>query len=248
MFRVLKFFLPLLLANAIWMSSFAGSITSNFAPLDTSLIVRFCQDFKITGSGDDAQWRKTEWVDLQKLDKGGRDYKSQFKIMYSPKGVYVLFYGEDEKITSSFEKDFDKIFKGDVFEVFFHTNPEAPIYFEYEISPLNKELVLLMVNRNEMLSGWAPWPYETESRVVKSVHVSGGKMESDAAIASWTAELFFPYSLLRAFQHVPPVKGTRWNANFCRLDYDSGSMVKWAWAPIDTSFHEISRYYPLVFE
>jgi hypothetical protein len=215
--------------------------------LDTSLIVRFCRDFKITGNGDNAQWRKTDWVNLQKLDKGGRDYKSQFKILYSPKGIYVLFYGEDEKITSSFKNDFDKLFQGDVFEVFFNTNPENSIYFEYEISPLNKELVLYMVNRNGMISGWAPWPYE-EDKVERSVSISGGKMEPGAAITSWKAELFFPYGLLSPFPRVPPVKGTHWNANFCRLDYDSGGIIKWAWAPVDTSFHELHRYYSLTFD
>jgi hypothetical protein len=214
----------------------------------TSLLVQHCNDFMINGKGDNDEWQKTVWTDLQKLDPGGKDYKSRFKILYSSTGIYVLFSGEDEKITSPFKKDFDQIFKADVFEVFFHPNPAEPIYFEYEISPLNKELVLLAANRNGIISLWAPWPYEKENKVQKLIDVSGGKMESGSAIKSWTAELFFPYSLLSPFQNTPPVKGTRWKANFCRLDYDSGSMIKWAWAPVNHSFHEIERYYALLFE
>lgn len=213
-----------------------------------TIIVRSCEDFQVTGTGDHSQWKKAEWNALQKLDKGGKDYKSQFKILYSVKGIYVLFYGEDEKITSSFYKDFDKIFQGDVFEVFFHPETTEPFYFEYEISPLNKELVLLMIKRNNTITSWSPWPYEN-NKVEKAIHLSEGDMKSDeGTLKYWIAELFIPYSLLSSFNQTPPVTGMRWNANFCRLDYDSGKMVKWAWAPIDTSFHEIDRYYPLLFE
>jgi Domain of unknown function (DUF1083). len=216
-------------------------------PPDTLYVVPRCDDFSINGKGDHPQWEKTAWTYLQKLDKGGRNYATRFKILYSAKGIYVLFEGEDNRITSNYTKDFDKIFKADVFEVFFHPNPDEPLYFEYEVSPLNKELVLFMTNRNQSISGWAPWPYE-KNKVRKKVTIYGGAMKPGAAIQSWRAEIFFPYDLLSPFQNMPPVKGTRWKANFCRLDYDSGHMVKWAWAPIDTSFHEYHRYYSLLFD
>jgi len=59
---------------------------------------------------------------------------------------------------------------------------------------------------------------------------------------------FFPYRILNPLLNVPPVSGTRWNANFCRLDYDSGSMVKWAWSPVEKSFHEYKKYFSILFE
>ncbi|WP_262249636.1 carbohydrate-binding family 9-like protein [Parapedobacter soli] len=212
------------------------------------LIVHACRDFEITGRGENAQWAATNWEALQKLDGGGKPYKSQFKMMYSPRGVYVLFYGEDDRISSSLEHDFEKIYMGDVFEVFFRSDPGQPCYFEYEISPLGKELVLLMTIRNDVLMGWAPWPYEKEDRVKKKVCVRGGPASPGACISYWTAELFIPYRLLAQLNHVPPAKGTRWYGNFCRLDYDSGNAIKWAWAPVETSFHETDNYLPLVFE
>lgn len=212
------------------------------------LLVRACRDFEITGRGENAQWAATDWVALQKLDAGGKPYKSQFKMMYSPRGLYLLFYGEDDRISSSFEHDFEKIYMGDVFEVFFQTDSDQPCYFEYEISPLGKELVLLMTTRDNVLTGWAPWPYENADRVKRNVYVVGGDARPGAAITHWMAELHIPYRLLRTFGHVPPLKGTHWHGNFCRLDYDSGSMVKWAWAPVESSFHETDRYLPLVFE
>lgn len=237
-------FLTLIIINAI--HGYARD--TNASPADSLLVVKKTADFKISGTGDHANWQKTSWTALQKLDKAGQPYTSRFKILYSAKGIYVLFNGEDAVITSPFSKDFEKIFKGDVFEVFFHPKPDEPIYFEYEVSPLDKELVLLMVSRNGYIGGWSPWPYEAGSRVEKKVTINGGVKKNGASVKAWTAELFIPYKLLGAFENTPAVKGAIWKANFCRLDYDTGTMVKWAWAPIETSFHETSRYFSLKFD
>jgi len=212
------------------------------------LPVRQCKDFAISGKGDNNEWQKTEWTNLQKLDKGGENYLSQFKILYSSGGIYVLFSGEDLIISSDFENDFDPLFKGDVFEVFFHPDPSESLYFEYEISSLEKELVLLMVKRDKLITGWNPWPYGKENGVLKKVNLVGGTMKAYSPIESWTAELFIPYKLLCAFNNTPPAKQTLWYANFCRLDYDTGKMIRWAWAPVETSFHETQHYLPLLFE
>ena len=117
---------------------------------DTPLLVHKCNDFAITGKGDNAEWQKSSWVALNKIDSNGKAYESKFKILYSSTGIYVLFSGEDDRITSRFANDFDSLFKADVFEVFFHPEISEPIYLEYEVSPLNKELIFLM-NLNRQL-------------------------------------------------------------------------------------------------
>ena len=212
------------------------------------LPVRKCADFNLTGTGDNKEWTRTEWNYLTKLDTGGKIYSSKFKILYSAKGIYVLFSGDDDKISTLFNKDFEDLFKGDVFEVFFHTDPETSIYFEYEINQLNKELVLLVPNINGKVHGWIPWHYEKNRIIKKMVNVVGGKKIANSSITSWSAELFFPYDLFSPLGNVPPASGTIWNANFCRLDYDSGKMIKWAWAPVQNSFHELKKFRPLKFE
>lgn len=221
-------------------------VVSVFAQDNTPLTVKKTVDFSITGSGENAAWERAEWVPLVQLDKG-KPYESKFKVLYSATGIYVLFYGEDERINSPFENDFDPLFRADVFEVFFHPQPSTPLYFEYEISPLNRELVLLIPNLKG-IQGWLPWNYTGERKVKKNVVVKGGPMENKAAIQSWTAELFFPYGLLSPLENTPPQSGTVWNANFCRLDYDSGSMIKWSWSPIKSSFHEYKKYRSIKFE
>lgn len=213
-----------------------------------SLLVRKCPDFDLTGKGDNIAWNKTDWNYMTKLDTGGKAYSSKFKILYSAKGIYVLFSGDDDKISTQFDKDFENLFRGDVFEVFFHTDPKTTIYLEYEVNQLNKELVLLVPRINGRAHGWIPWHYEKDRRTKKMVNVVGGKKIANAAITSWIAELFFPYDLFKPLSNVPPASGTFWNANFYRLDYDSGKMIKWAWGPVERSFHELDKFRPIQFE
>jgi hypothetical protein len=83
--------------------------------------------------------------------------------------------------------------------------------------------------------------------VLKQVYVKGGEALPGATIQSWSAELFFPYALLLPLENVPPTPGMCWKANFCRLDYDTGNMIKWSWSPIQTSFHEFQAYRTIEF-
>lgn len=216
------------------------------AQQDEPLRVRLCADFKVTASHDHPEWGKTNWVLLNQLDEG-KKLKTEFKILYSATGIYILFRGEDEKITSPFERDFDNLFNGDVFEVFLHPDKSIASYLEYEISPLNKELILHMSRNEGRLRGKKPERYETGIQTRKAVSTDG-KAAHNASIRSWTAEIFIPFTLLAAYNNVPPKRGTTWNANFFRLDYDSGKMRKWAWAPVKTSFHETDKYQAIRFE
>lgn len=214
----------------------------------TPLLVRRCTDFTLTGKGDDIEWSRAEWNYLTKLDSGGKTYSTKFKILYSSKGIYVFFSCDDNKITTEFNKDFGNLFNGDVVEVFFHTDPHTTIYLEYEVNQLNKELVLLVPSINGKAHGWIPWQYENDRVVKKMVLVTGGENVSNATINSWSAELFFPYELFSPLANVPPTSGMIWNANFYRLDYDSGTMIKWAWSPVEKSFHELERFRAIRFE
>jgi hypothetical protein len=225
-----------------------GQTKDNSQP---ALLVKKCNDFIITGKGNDPEWSKTEWNPLTKLDEGGKANASKFKILYSATGIYVLFQGDDEKITTKPYKDFESIFNGDVFEVFFHTDPDGAVYFEYEVNHLGKELILTISNINNKFLGWIPRHNEGVHRtgIQKQVEVIGGKKEIDSSIRSWSAEIFFPYTGLGLLPRVPPASGTQWNANFCRLDYDTGSMIKWSWTPsIKKSFHELDKFRSIRFE
>jgi len=48
-------------------------------------------DFILNGKGDHASWARTSWNSLHQIDAGVTDHATQFKILHSPTGIYVLF-------------------------------------------------------------------------------------------------------------------------------------------------------------
>ena len=129
---------------------------------DTSApyLVKRCADFEIDGSGSNSQWTDIKWAEFIKIQPGSNHYVSKSKMMYSQKGIYLLFSGTDRKITTQPWNDFENIYDGDVFEVFFHPDPSSGQYFEYEINPLGKELVLTLARLDGQTLAWSPWPGE----------------------------------------------------------------------------------------
>jgi hypothetical protein len=212
------------------------------------IVVRSCQDFEFTGTGDSRHWQHAEWVPLKVRPDGKHDYTARFKVLYSKTGIYVLFDGTDKTLTATMTADFLDLWNEDVYECFFWTDERHPVYFEYEISPLGYELPILIPNLEGEFLGWRPWHYEGTRRTRKKVVIVGGPQQPKAKIAGWRAEVFVPYELLKPLQNVPPKSGTRWRANFYRVDYDGGAVTSWDWARVGPSFHEIRNFGTLVFE
>ena len=214
------------------------------------LKVRATQDFTVNGRGDNAAWKAVEWVPMNVRRDAKDAYPTRFKVLYSSKGLYVLMDAADKKLTSTFTEDQSNLWTEDVFEVFLWTDERDPVYFEYEISPLNKELTILVPNFDGTFLGWLPWHYDGERRTEKAVSTRGGPQQSMAAVEGWTAEFMIPYALLRPLRNVPPAKGTRWRANFYRIDHDRGKeqSVQWDWSRVDKNFHDYKNFGTLVFE
>jgi hypothetical protein len=210
--------------------------------------VKPAEDFEVTGAGDHPAWKQAPWVSLRKRQPDGHPYETRFRMLHSPTGLYFHMEATDRTLTATMEEDFLDLWNEDVFEVFLWPDERHPVYFEYQISPLNRELAILVPNFGGQFLGWRPWHYEGDRLTRKATTVTGGPKTSHAAIDAWRAEFFIPYALFRPLQNVPPKPGTRWRANFYRMDYDGGRRTQWEWAPVGDSFHEYERFGELVFE
>ena len=228
----------------------SGTLTADDTVRSTppKLTVKHCVDFKVNGKGDAVAWSSADWTSLTRRANGKHDYTARFKMLYSAKGVYVLFDGSDQTLTATMQEDFLHLWKEDVFECFFWTDEKHPVYFEYEISPLGYELPILVPNLNGRFLGWRPWDYEGSRTIQKGVSATGGKNTSMGIVTGWRAEVFIPYDLLKPLRNVPPESGTHWRANFYRVDYDDNKVTGWNWARVGASFHEFENFGTLVFE
>jgi len=205
-------------------------------------------DFAINGAGDAPAWEKTDAESLNLRSSDGHQYKTHVKMLYSATGLYVLMDAEDSMITATMKEDFLNLWEEDVFEFFLWPDEQYPVYFEYEISPLGFELPIIIPNFGGTFLGWRPWKYSGQRKTQKATTVIGGLKQSGAQIKGWKAEVFVPYDLLEPLQNVPPQPGTRWRANFYRVDYDEGKTTSWDWARVGSSFHEFEKYGTLIFK
>jgi hypothetical protein len=198
-----------------------------------SLHVKLAEDFEVDGSGAAPAWKTTEWTPLRKRQADGHPYDARFKILYSKTGLYVLMDGTDRKLTTTGREDFAHLWEEDVYEAFFWTDESAPLYFEYEISPLAHELPILVSNNHGTFMGWLPWGYQNDRKIRKATSTTGGPKEKGAA---------------KGINKSPPGPGTRWRANFYRMDHDDGKLTQWDWAPVGPSFHEYRKFGILIFD
>jgi hypothetical protein len=205
-------------------------------------------DFDLDGSGRAAAWSAAPWAALAPRQAGAPAYETRVKLLYSKSGLYVLFDGADRTLSAKPQDDFAHLWLEDVFEAFFWPDEGVPVYFEYEISPFGKELPILVPNVGGRFHGWLPWEYAGGRKIRKAASVRGGPAAPGAAIEGWGAEVFIPYELLKPLGNVPPVPGSRWRANFYRMDYDGAERAQWAWAPVAGNFHEFRSFGVLRFE
>lgn len=231
----------LLLCNGFYRNLLSAKNNSD------TLSVKKCQDFDLTGDGSNIIWKSTEWIPVQQRTNKPETYSTNAKILYSENGIYVLFDCSDKKLISTKYNDNLSLWEDDVVEVFLWTQENFPVYFEYELSPLNYELPLIIPNNKGVFMGWSPWQYEGDRKTRHAVSVKGGKSENGSQITSWTAELFIPFSLLKPLPQVPPKSGTTWRGNLYRIDYDQG-MTLFSWNRIEKSFHEYNNFGTFIFE
>ena len=239
---------PALLLAVGWSSWVLTQQAADKEPAAKVLRIRQTEDFAVNGQGDAAGWKNAAWEPLTVRDEDGHPYQTRIKALYSPTGLYVLMEAEDRRITATMNEDFLDLWTEDIFEIFLWPDQRYPVYFEYEISPLGFELPILIPNFGGEFLGWRPWHYEGKRKTRKATSAVGGALQSGAHVTGWKAEVFVPYELLRPLQNVPPQPGTRWRANFYRVDYDHGQCTQWDWARVGPSFHEFANFGTLVFE
>ena len=104
-------------------------------------------DFTVKGDGSNENWSKTDWLEIPQRRFSGDTLTTKVKVLYSNTGIYFLFNCQDIKLTATMNADFMDLWKEDVVEIFLWTDEKSDSYFEYEISPLNYELPILISTR-----------------------------------------------------------------------------------------------------
>ncbi len=219
---------------------------SNVTHMD-SISINKTKDFDITGDGSSNNWKAANWVKIEQRVHLNMNMETKIKVLYSKTGIYFLFFNKDPKLNASIKENGKHLWTEDAVEVFLWPDISKEVYFEYELSPLNYELPLMVMNFDGKPHRWLAWSYEDDRKTQHRTAVQGGDKKIGASIESWTAEFFIPYSLLLPMQQVAPESGTKWKVNFNRMDYLDKKEIYWSWQDLPDSFHEINRFGTMIF-
>jgi hypothetical protein len=235
-----------LVLTVFMITCFNSSLAALPVPDSDTLIVKKCNDFTPDGRGGSKEWSKADWTVIQADKNVEKQYLTKVKILYSGKGIYFLFDCGDRKIVSTMSKDYLNLWEEDVAEVFLWPDVTFPVYFEYEISPRNFELPIIVPNRQGKFLGWLPWNYSGNRKVVHAVYITADQANKGSVI-KWQAEFFIPFDLLAPLLDNPPKPGNTWRANLYRIDYDNG-ITAFGWKKTESTFHEYNKFGTLRFE
>lgn len=244
---LLSLLFPVFLLSQTDIPSVSTGKTTLERSVPGSVTVIKCQDFTVTGDGRSDAWKNTEWISLVRQGSDDGVYKTRVKVLYSVTGLYFLYDCQDEKLTTTMKADNLNLWEEDVVEAFLWTSEDFPVYFEYEISPMDYELAIMVPNYKGKFLGWLPWNYGGDKRVLHATSTTGGAKISGGTVSGWMAEFFIPYKLLAPLPQVPPSPGTRWRANMYRIDYDKGD-AQFAWQKVSRSFHEYNNFGTFIFQ
>ncbi len=204
-------------------------------------------DFEITGTGSAPEWNKTSWEIIPQRNNEHLEYNTNAKVLWSETGIYFLIECNDRKITATMQANNLNLWEEDVVEVFLMPDEKYPLYFEYQLSPLNYELTILIPNLEGKFLGWLPWKYEGDRKTRHMASIQTEDSEDAEAVTGWTAEFFIPWKLMEPLTNAAPKAGTRWKANIYRLDHDEGT-TRFSWSLTDKNFHEPHNFGTFIFK
>jgi len=144
----------------------------------------------------------------------------------------LLFVAEDADPWATMVTRDAPLYEEEVVEVFFDAVGDLESYFEIEVNPLGTVLDLVFRKNRSGYKGDRAWDCEGLQTLVR-MHAGG-----------WSAEVAIPFS---SVTNSPPDAGSRWRANFCRIDRPSrdGSLPRelTAWSPpLRSTFHTPERF------
>lgn len=141
----------------------------------------------------------------------------------------VLFEVHDTHVWATFTERGAMLYQEEVVEIFVDPVGDLLNYFEIELNPLNAVFeVVMRRNRSGYLKDFA-WRCE------------GLRTATRRTADGWCAELAIPFRSLTAD---PPQPGTKWRANFCRIDRPPNverELTAWS-SPSRANFHTPERF------
>jgi len=201
----------------------------------------------------DGKLTEKEWQDapstgdfVRTMDGQPADQKTQAKLLWDDKNLYVAFLNEDKDIWTTLDKHDDKLWTQEADEMFIDADGDGKTYVELQVNAkgatFDSYLPTYRQNQNDFDAG-----------LKAGVNIEGTINKRDDEDKRWTVELAIPLEAAKGkekdMKNVPPKVGTEWRVNFFRMDQPNGrpqSGTGWS-PPMVGDFHALDKFGVLVF-
>jgi hypothetical protein len=203
----------------------------------------------IDGKLDDPAWASAPVIDRFSAYWDHADVGSgtSARLVWDDDALYFAATMTDTELRAFGTKHNDRLWLGDVFELFFKPLADRPEYYEFQVNPRSTILELAFLYRGFDFATLAARP----PMGMHAVAVVDGTLDQPGdRDRGWSVEGRIPWSIF-APTGGRPALGASWRFALCRYDYGPGKTkpVLMSSAPLtQASFHRYEDYGVLRFE
>ncbi|MEO6742156.1 MAG: carbohydrate-binding family 9-like protein [Chthoniobacteraceae bacterium] len=194
---------------------------------------------ELTADASSSLWNELPAVHLADALTGATPKQgTEVRAVWGSAEWRLLFVAKDKDPWATMTGRDAPLYEEETVEVFFDPAGDLHGYFEIEVNPLGTVLDLVLRKSRSGYKGDVAWNCDGLRTLVRK-HADG-----------WSTEMSIPFD---SVTNSPPVAGSRWRANFCRIDRPSrdGSIPRelTAWSPpMRPNFHTPEKFGIIEFE
>jgi len=221
------------------------------------IVRKISKPLKLDGKLDEQAWKDAPSTGLfvNTLTGGAADHKTEAKMLWDDKNLYVAFDNADTDVWSTLTKRDDKLWQQEMVELMIDADRNGKSYIELQVAPNGNVFDTYLPEYRKYEDTLDPKrkPYDWNSKVKAAVNVVGTLNKRGDKDTGWTVELALPlidaYGLATENAKVPPALGEVWRVNMFRMDAPEGKAQQASgWSPpLVSDFHALDRFGEIVF-
>lgn len=192
-------------------------------PPKTYVCFQTDQEIIIDGKMDEKSWKNAEWtssfVDIEGLKKPLPLQKTQVKMLWDDKNLYIAAVLDEEHIWAYQNKKDQIVYLENDFEVFIDPDNDTDNYYELEINALNNSFDLFLPKPYK--NGGQPLLTWDIKNLRSAVSIDGTINNPTDKDKRWTLEIAIPFESLSTdnVAFVKPDPEKIWRINFSRVNW-----------------------------
>lgn len=214
---------------------------------------------KLDGKLDEPIWAEAPsmGVFLNTLTGEPVRQRTEAKMLWDDKFVYLAFQNQDDDVWGDFDKRDDKLWQQEAVEIMIDANGDGKTYTEYQVSPKGTVFDTYLPEYRKYEDSLDPKakPFSWNSGLKAAVTVEGTLGKREDTDKGWVAEIAIPLADVSGMAKgadavkVPPAIGDTWRVNLFRLDVTKASgQEAQGWSPpMVGDFHKLDRFGTVVF-